>query len=83
MRLTGQFFDLAHDALGSAQRGQFLAQPSDSRGQGRFIDEPARCAGDERRLGRAHGQAAARAFHGLGVELALETRPGTITWGTA
>ena len=31
-----------------------------------------RAARDKRRLGSAHGQAAARVFHGLGVELALK-----------
>ena len=39
-------------------------------------DEAAGGARDERRLGSAHGQAAARAFHGLGVELTLEDAPG-------
>ena len=73
LRLTGQFLHFTHDALGTTQRGQLLAQPSDSRGQGRFIDNDASGgARDERRLGRAYGQAAARVFHGLGVELALK-----------
>ena len=62
--------------LGAAQRGQFRAQPSDSRGQGGFIDNDAPgSARDKRRLGSAHGQAAARVFHGLGVELTLKDAP--------
>lgn len=62
--------------LAPTQRGQFRAQPSEPRGQGGFIDEAAGGARDERRLGSAHGQAAARVFHGLGVELTLEDTPG-------
>ena len=62
--------------LAPTQRGQFRAQPSEPRGQGGFIDEAAGGARDERRLGSAHGLAAARVFHGLGVELTLEDTPG-------
>lgn len=56
----------------AAERAKLRTHHSDPRGQGGLIDEGPGGACNKRRLGLAYGQAAARVFHGLGVELTLK-----------